>query len=294
MEIISNCPICQSQHIESFLEAKDYTVSGESFKIVQCRNCDFLFTNPRPSAQEAGTYYQSENYISHSNTNEGIINKLYHWVRTITLRQKTNWISTYKQSNQLLDIGCGNGHFLNACKQAGWKVMGMELDPKTSEQARQNTSEKIVNHLHEITADEKFQVISLWHVLEHVYELDEYFQFFKSHLKTSGKLLLALPNPKSHDAEKFKAYWAAYDVPRHIHHFTPKSIELLANKYGFKLVKSKGLLFDSFYISLLSNEYQSGKKKLISSFITGAFSNLKAFIFNGNYSSNLYIFEHAS
>ncbi|MEY4384283.1 MAG: hypothetical protein RI995_1825 [Bacteroidota bacterium] len=293
MEIISNCPVCQSQHIESFLEAKDYTVSGEYFKIVQCRNCDFLFTNPRPSAEEAGKYYQSENYISHSNTSEGLINTLYHWVRTITLKQKTNWIQPYQKSKELLDIGCGNGHFLQACKQAGWKVSGMELDLKTAEQARKNTGAKIVNHLEEIKADETFQIISLWHVLEHVYELDQYFEFFKSHLKQDGKLLLALPNPKSHDAEKFKAYWAAYDVPRHIHHFTPKSIELLANKNGFKLTKTRGLLFDSFYISLLSNEYQSGNKKLISSLITGAFSNLKAFIFHGNYSSNLYIFEHA-
>ncbi len=293
MEIISNCPICQSQHIESFLETKDYTVSGEFFKIVQCRNCDFLFTNPRPSAQEASAYYQSDNYISHSDTNKGLVNKLYHWVRNITLRQKTNWIEPYKITPELLDIGCGNGHFLVACKKAGWKITGMELDEKTSNQARKNTQATIVNQLDQIDATQTFQVISLWHVLEHVYELDQFFEFFKSHLKPSGKLLLALPNPKSHDAEKFKAFWAAYDVPRHIHHFTPKSIELLANKYGFKLIKSRGLFFDSFYISLLSNEYQSGNKKLLSSFITGFFSNLKAFIFSGNYSSNLYIFEHA-
>ncbi len=292
MEIISNCPICQSQHIESFLESKDYTVSGEYFKIVQCRNCDFLFTNPRPSAKEAGAYYQSDNYISHSNTNKGLVNKMYHWVRNITLKQKTNWIEPYHQANELLDIGCGNGHFLKACKERGWEVMGMELDSKTAEQARKYTQTTIVNQLSEIDAEKKFQLISLWHVLEHVYELDEYFQFFKTHIKPGGKLLLALPNPKSHDADTFKSFWAAYDVPRHIHHFTPKSIELLSKKYGFKLIKSKGLLFDSFYISLLSNEYQSGKKKLFSSFVTGAFSNLKAFIFHGNYSSNLYIFEH--
>lgn len=293
MEIISNCPICQSQHIESFLEAKDFTVSGEYFKIVQCRKCDFLFTNPRPSAKEAGKYYESENYISHSNTNKGLVNKLYHWIRNFTLKQKVNWISPYKQSKEILDIGCGNGHFLKACQNAGWNVSGMELDKKTAEQAEKNTGVKIANHLKEIDRTHQFQIISLWHVLEHVYELDEYFAFFKANLKLSGKLLLALPNPKSHDAEKFKSFWAAYDVPRHIHHFTPKTIELLANKHGFKLVKTKGLLFDSFYISLLSNEYQSGKKKLIPSFITGAFSNLKALIFNGNYSSNLYFFEHA-
>jgi 2-polyprenyl-3-methyl-5-hydroxy-6-metoxy-1,4-benzoquinol methylase len=293
MEIISNCPICQSQHIESFLEAKDYTVSGEVFKIVQCRSCDFLFTNPRPSAKEAGKYYESINYISHSNTNEGIVNKLYHWVRNVTLKQKTNWIENFRQANELLDIGCGNGHFVKACINRGWDAMGMELDIKTSEQARKNTKATIVNQLQEIKESQQFQIISLWHVLEHVYELDDYFRFFTSHLKPNGKLLIALPNPKSHDADKFKAYWAAYDVPRHIHHFTPKSIELLAKKYGFKLIQTKGLLFDSFYISLLSNEYESGHKKLISSFITGAFSNLKAFIFHGNYSSNLYIFEHA-
>jgi hypothetical protein len=105
-------------------------------------------------------------------------------------------------------------------------------------------------------------------------------------------LILALPNSKSFDAQHFKEYWAAYDVPRHIYHFDPSTIESLAKKYGFKLKSTRGQIFDSFYISLLSHEYKTGKKKLISSLMVGLWSNLSAYFGKGNYSSNLYIFEH--
>jgi 2-polyprenyl-3-methyl-5-hydroxy-6-metoxy-1,4-benzoquinol methylase len=253
-----------------------------------------VFTNPRPTSSEASKFYQSENYISHSNTQEGIINKLYHWVRKITLRQKTNWIESYKTGNKkLLDIGCGNGHFLHASKERGWNVTGMELDPETAKRASVLLDQSIHPSIKNIAEKESFDLISMWHVLEHVYELDEYFTFFKNHLSKSGKLLFALPNHLSYDAKVFQEYWAAYDVPRHIYHFNPTTLESLAKKHGFRLIKSKGQIFDSFYISLLSNEYKYGNKKIFSSFLIGLQSNLKAYFKTGNYSSNLYILEHA-
>lgn len=294
MENIQNCPVCGSPDSTLKFKAKDYTVSNEMFHIVTCDSCRLIYTNPRPAANEAGPYYHATAYISHSDTNEGIVNKLYHAVRKITLQSKTNWIEPEKKGNkELLDIGCGNGHFLAAAKEKGWNINGVELDPETAARAAKLTGHTIAPSLNEIDSEKKFQVITLWHVLEHVYELDEYFQFFKSRLAKDGKLLLALPNPASFDANYFEEYWAAYDVPRHIYHFTPATISALAAKYGFSLRKSRGLIFDSFYISLLSNEYKTGYKRLLHSFCIGLISNLRAMLGKPNYSSNLYLFEHA-
>ncbi len=293
MENLQHCPACGHTKQKPFLEAQDYTVSKERFSIVTCEGCDLLFTNPRPSSSEAGPYYQSEDYISHSNTQKGLINSLYHQVRTITLRQKTNWIQAYQSgSRELLDIGCGNGHFLHACQQTGWNTSGMELDAATAHRASELLKKPIYPSLSEIPADKTFQVISLWHVLEHVYELEDYFNFFKSRLEAKGKLIFALPNSKSFDASYFGEFWAAYDVPRHIYHFDPATITSLAKRYGFRLVKQRGQIFDSFYIALLSHQYKTGSKKILMSFLLGLWSNILAWTKTGNYSSNLYIFEH--
>lgn len=294
MEELKECPACSNNKFQSILSAKDYTVSQKSFQLVACLNCHLLFTNPRPKAEEAGPYYKSENYISHSNTEKGFINQVYQKVRNITLRLKTNWIEPEKKGNKkILDIGCGTGHFLQACQTRGWDIQGMELDSSTAEKAAKLTGQTIYPALSNIPDSETFQIISLWHVLEHVYELHEYFAFFKKSLSKEGKLLLALPNCESYDAKYFKEHWAAYDVPRHIYHFTPETIQSIANQYGFTLKEKKGLIFDSFYISLMSHEYKNGSKKIILSFIIGLISNLKAWLGGGNYSSNLYIFEHA-
>jgi 2-polyprenyl-3-methyl-5-hydroxy-6-metoxy-1,4-benzoquinol methylase len=294
MENIQNCPVCGSPHSSLKFKAKDYTVSNEMFHIVTCDSCQLIYTNPRPAANEAGPYYHASAYISHSDTNEGIVNKLYHAVRKFTLQSKTYWIEPEKKGNkELLDVGCGNGHFLAAAKEKGWNINGVELAPETAARAAKLAGLTIAPSLTEIASDKQFQVITLWHVLEHVYEIDEYFQFFKNRLAQDGKLLLALPNPASFDANYFEEYWAAYDVPRHIYHFTPATITALAAKYGFKLKKSRGLIFDSFYISLLSNENKTGNKRLIHSFFVGLLSNLRAMLGKPNYSSNLYLFEHA-
>ena len=294
METLQNCPACGSSEMTTHLQAKDYTVSKNTFNIVRCAACDLLFTNPRPEAEQASYFYQSENYISHSNTQKGFINKLYHAVRKITLKQKTNLIQgEQKGTKNLLDIGCGNGHFLHACQQDGWNTFGMELDPETARRAAALTGQNIFPNLKAIPDEPQFELISLWHVLEHVYEIDAYFEFFKKRINPGGKLLLALPNSKSFDADYFKEFWAAYDVPRHIYHFNPETIQSIAKKHGFKLAKQHGQIFDSFYIALLSHEYKTGSKKLIASFFVGLWSNLIAYFKTGNYSSNIYIFEHA-
>ena len=293
METLQHCPACGSTNFEKQFDAKDYTVSQNSFGVVTCATCGLNFTNPRPKADEAGYFYKSDTYISHSDTQKGLVNKLYHAVRNITLKQKVAWIQADQRGNKnLLDIGCGNGHFLKTCQDSGWNITGMELDPETAARAAALVQDKIYPNLVAIPEDKQFELITLWHVLEHVYELDAYFEFFKKRIASEGKLLLALPNSKSFDAGYFKEFWAAYDVPRHIYHFNPETIQFVANKHGFKLVKQRGQIFDSFYIALLSNQYRSGSKRLLHSFLLGLWSNILAWAKTGNYSSNVYIFKH--
>lgn len=293
MEYLRSCPACNEKQLLPFLIVKDYTVTQEAFNIQRCQSCQLLFTNPRPKFNEALPFYKSDTYISHSNTNKGLINKLYHLIRNITLKQKTNWIKKEKTDNfKLLDIGCGNGHFLHACQKNGWKISGMEIDLETAARAKTLLGINIYPSIRNIPKKERYSLISLWHVLEHVYELEEYFTFFKSHITKNGVLLLALPNSRSFDAHYFMKYWAAYDAPRHIYHFDPDTIQSLAKRYGFKLKSKRGQVFDSFYISLLSNQYKTGYKKIIHAFIIGLWSNISAYLGKGNYSSNLYIFEH--
>lgn len=292
MTIINNCPCCQAPQFETFLKCKDYTVSGEIFTIVNCLACGFKFTNPRPPDSEIGRYYKSENYISHTNTSKGIISKLYHIVRNYTLKKKINLVSKHVSRGTIIDYGSGTGMFLNVCKNAGWKVYGMEPD----EDARKISSQISVSSfpdkssLKEALGSGKANAITLWHVLEHVNDLQESLSFFHENLHKDGVLIIAVPNYLSFDAVHYKEYWAAYDVPRHLYHFDIKTIDLLLSSAGFKLIETQPMKFDSFYVSMLSEKYKTGSINYLKAFITGLKSNLKANT-NKDYSSVIYVFK---
>lgn len=267
-------------------------MSGEVFTIVNCLACGFKFTNPRPPDSEIGRYYKSENYISHTNTNKGVISKLYHMVRNYTLKKKINLVSKHVSRGTIIDYGSGTGMFLNVCKHAGWKVYGMEPD----EDARKISSQISVSsfpdklRLKEALGSGKANAITLWHVLEHVNDLQESLSFFYEHLNTDGVLIIAVPNYLSYDAIHYKEYWAAYDVPRHLYHFDIKTIDLLLSSAGFKLIETQPMKFDSFYVSMLSEKYKTGSINYFKAFITGLKSNLKANT-NKDYSSVIYVFK---
>lgn len=292
MHQIDNCPSCGQNHFSLFLTCKDYTVSKENFDIVVCSACGFKFTNPRPEDAELGKYYQSEDYISHSNTKKGLISKLYHRVRKITLQQKVELVSKYVSRGTILDYGCGTGAFLQACIENGWKGFGMEPD-KTARQfafeSGLNVSES-KEILESKIADLRFNAITLWHVLEHVTDLDTTLAYFRKKLIREGVLIIAVPNHKSYDAAFYGEHWAAYDVPRHLYHFEPSTIESLLAKSGFKLEAMHPMKFDSFYVSMLSEKYRYGKINYLSAFIKGLNSNLKA-KGPGDYSSVIYVFR---
>lgn len=293
MLTINKCLVCGSDSFEPFLVCKDYTVSQQNFNIVSCKSCGFKFTNPRPENSVIGDYYKAEDYVSHSNTTKGVVNKLYHSVRNYTLKQKLKLISSYVSRGTMLDYGCGTGMFLNVCKNDGWETYGMEPD----DNARKMSIEKGLDvfsdndKVSDRIADKKFNAITLWHVLEHVTDMEATLSFFKSKLNDDGVLIIAVPNHVSYDAQYYKEFWAAYDVPRHLHHFDINSMTSLVEKAGFKFKESKPMKFDSFYVSMLSEKYKTGSVNLVKAFLVGLTSNFKAKDTH-SYSSTIYIFKH--
>lgn len=294
MLTLDKCLVCGSNQFEPFLQCKDYTVSQESFQIVSCKSCGFKFTNPRPEDLVIGNYYKAESYVSHTNTKKGLINKLYHAVRSYTLKKKVSMINSYVSRGTILDYGCGTGMFLKACQENGWETFGIEPDDSArkiaSEQGLTVFSDK--GRVQTYITDKQFSAITLWHVLEHVTDMSETLSFFKSKLKKDGVLVIAVPNHVSYDAQFYKEYWAAYDVPRHIYHFDVRTMSALLKNNGFQLVETKGMKFDSFYVSMLSEKYKTGSMNLLKAFLTGLKSNLKAKD-STEYSSTIYVFKHA-
>ena len=273
------CPLCKSGNIFPALSAEDFTVSHEVFEIWECHDCTLRFTQKVPGPEEIGKYYQSENYISHSDTSTGLINNLYHRVRKKTLIRKKKLMETFtgQKTGSILDVGCGTGAFLHTMKEAGWDVTGLEPDENAAKKAKELygieplKAEEIYN-----LSPASFDAITMWHVLEHVHDLHGYMQKLKSLLKPGGKLFIAVPNYTSYDAGKYKQFWAAYDVPRHLYHFSPKSMKELFTLHGLQVEKLLPMWFDSFYVSMLSEQYQNGKPNALKGGITGGVSNIKA------------------
>ncbi len=288
------CPFCNSDAIHPIMAAKDYTVSNTAFEIWHCDTCTNRFTQSVPDIHHIGAYYQSAAYISHSDTAKGLINKLYHWVRGYTLGRKRRLIQKVSGLNQgtLLDIGAGTGAFVTTMLQAGWKVTGLEPDSIARENAKQKhgidlrSAEDIYN-----LPSSSYDVITLWHVLEHVHDLHGYFSQFGTLLKPGGKLVIAVPNYTSKDAAIYGTHWAAWDVPRHLYHFSPKGMELIANQHKFNLASIHPMWFDAFYVSMLSEQYKNGKSNLLGALLSGISSNLTALGDKRRCSSLIYVFN---
>jgi 2-polyprenyl-3-methyl-5-hydroxy-6-metoxy-1,4-benzoquinol methylase len=275
----TSCPVCGSSGIAEIITAKDHTVSKEEFKIFHCANCQLRFTQDVPDATAIGKYYKSEDYISHTDTSKGLINRIYQLVRKRANRHKRKLVEkiTGKTKGTLLDIGSGTGYFAAEMKNAGWHVTGLEPDADARKIAEEENQINLSSTDRLFLLPEKsFDVITLWHVLEHVHDLKNYVRKFKNLLKENGKLFVAVPNYKSYDATVYKEYWAAYDVPRHLYHFSALSMEYLMKAEGLKIVAVKPMWFDSFYVSLLSSKYKKGSANWLAAFITGLRSNLKA------------------
>ena len=288
----TNCPACGSTEIGYVFAAKDYTVSGEQFEIWECRSCTLRFTQDTPDQLSIGSYYKSENYISHSNTSKGFINSLYKLVRKQTLHQKRKLINeiTGLKKGRILDLGSGTGAFVNEMHLHGWDAKGLEPDGDARKIAEENYHIKLENtdQFYNLTPA-SFDAITLWHVLEHVHDLHPYLEQLKKVLKQNGKLFVAVPNYTSSDAKKYKQYWAAYDVPRHLYHFSPRSMIQLMNSHQLSIIHFMPMLLDSFYISLLSSKYKNGRTNWIAAGWNGLWSDILAIRNKKKSSSVIYI-----
>ncbi len=275
MELLNKCPICSSKQSENYLSAQDNLVSKDTFAIKKCSNCGFAFTSPRPDKDAISDYYVSEDYISHSEKKESIFDRLYNIIRDRNISYKLRLISDFKKGNlSLYDYGCAVGVFLDKASQKGWSVKGYEPSEKAKAIAVQSgieieTPDQILS-----TEQNCFDVITLWHVLEHIHDLDDTIQKLHSLLKDDGVLVVAVPIADSWDAIKYKENWAALDVPRHLYHFTQSSIEKLFSKFGMKITSVHPLKFDSYYISLLSEK--TPIFKYFAALINGWYSNYRA------------------
>jgi ubiquinone/menaquinone biosynthesis C-methylase UbiE len=262
------------------------------FNIVSCETCGFVCTSPRPEEKELGKFYESPSYISHTNRKDGLFNWLYQTIRKYSIKQKVANLQTKKIGGSHLDIGCGTGEFLHACKQSGLKVKGIEPSDIAINKAikKYNLCVTKKTKLSQFKKNE-FDSISMWHALEHIPNLTETSYHLNRILKPEGLLIIGVPNHKSWDAEYYKEFWAAWDVPIHLWHFSKETIKRLFENNGFKQNKIKPMFFDAFYVSLLSEEYKLGKKNYIKSFAIGAISNLFGILTNKGFSSVIYVFQ---
>ncbi|WP_297797326.1 class I SAM-dependent methyltransferase [uncultured Eudoraea sp.] len=274
--------------MKPFLKTKDFSFTGEEFELILDSEFNMLKTHPEPKNLE--DYYDSESYISHKDSGRTLMDKLYQYVKRYSLKRKINLINAYcNQNKKLLDIGAGTGSFLEIAKSNGWDTYGVE----PNKLARGLAEEKGLQLKENINfiKEEGFQVITMWHVLEHLSNLDAQIDKICSLLKEDGTLMLAVPNFQSYDAKYYKQYWAAYDVPRHLSHFSQTAIKRIFAKHGMKVIKVKPMIFDSFYVSLLSEKYKRGKVNFMKAFFIGLQSNIKAWK-TKEYSSLLYILKN--
>jgi SAM-dependent methyltransferase len=286
------CPACGHANISPVLIAKDHTVSGESFPVWECKQCTLRFTQDVPDEAHIGSYYKSDNYISHTETKKGLINGLYHFVRKKTLAGKFSLIKkeTGVEKGKLLDIGAGTGAFSSYMEKQGWQITALEPDAGARERAFDLYGLKMQpsSSLPQLNA-EAYHAITMWHVLEHVHELHRYLDEIKRLLATNGKAFIAVPNYTSYDAEHYREYWAAYDVPRHLYHFSPAAMKLLLKQHGLTLHKTSPMWYDSFYVSMLSEKYKTGAANNIGAVFSGLKSNRKAITDAARCSSLIYI-----
>lgn len=294
MKEITICPICEGTAFNHLADPKDFTITQEQYQVIQCRKCTLGITSPRPDDKELGRYYASDEYISHADKPASLFDRAYRIARSSALRTKLHLLQKLSTGRTILDFGCGTGDFLKYLQQNGYDVQGVEPSSKARAIAARKIGEnKVTSEIQDINI--QFDIITLWHVLEHIPDLNSTIEQLKRRLHKNGFLLIAVPNVKSWDSEHYKDFWAAYDTPRHLWHFTQKSIPQLLSRHRLRLVRTIPMKLDAFYVSLLSEKYRNDKKLsiggMINALVNGIRSNQNARK-TGEYSSLIYIVEN--
>ncbi len=296
MEKLEHCPVCNSNQFTELFTCKDYVASSELFAIVSCNGCGLQFTNPRPSEAEIGKYYESTQYISHAGTDKselGVTYKIYDWVRNYSIGSKLKLIKKYHSNGNLLDLGCGLGYFLQGVKlDKTFEGSGADVSDEAIKYVKATFNIDVMpeNELAQSVAA-NYDIITQWHVMEHVHRLEERMKLLKHILKPDGTMFIAVPISNSFDAKHYKRFWDGYDVPRHLYHFTANSMRILLEKNGFKIVQQKAMPFDAPYISMRSEYHQKNTLGFIKGALKGIYSNIKGW-FTKDYSSILFVIKH--
>ena len=288
-ERLEECPVCKHPVYKNFMICKDYLVSDESFAIVKCGKCELLYTNPRPVPDQLSKYYQSADYISHANKSTNLINILYKLARQFTIRKKYGIIKKYQPTGSILDYGCGTGHLLQHFKKKGWQTSGIEPDEKARAIGENDHQLNVYPNLKKLPKESQFDVIMLWHVMEHISDLKKTARQLTRLLTDTGTLFIAVPNHESFDAKYYGEKWAGYDVPRHLYHFNQTNIKTLFQKMKVKLVETIPMKLDAFYVSLLSEKNSGKGTNFLKAFQMGLKSNKLAKQNANNYSSLIYV-----
>lgn len=292
--IINACPLCGKTHFKQVMNCTDFYASGEQFKLFSCESCGFIFTQKVPVESEIGKYYESPDYISHTDTRKGVVNSIYHYVRSYMLGRKARLVEkeTHRKSGNLLDIGTGTGYFAHTMQSRGWKVEAVEKSPQAREFVREHfgLDVKPESALQEFLPD-SFDVITLWHVMEHLEQLNETWECLRNLLNEKGLLIIALPNCSSYDAKRYGEFWAAYDVPRHLWHFTPSTIQQLASAHGFIMAERHPMPFDAFYISMLSEKNKGNSRSFLKGMYAGTLAWFSSLVKKEKSSSMIYVFR---
>lgn len=285
-EEIKQCLLCQNTELISDRQVTDHFGNQEQFGLIRCKQCQTLYTSPRPDEKSIITYYKSNSYVSHGDSVGKVFDITYKLIQSINFKSKKRILNKYTLSKKHLDFGCGQGSFLSYLKKDNWQVTGIEPDADARKSVTENIT--VYKGLSDLPEGQQFSSISLFHVLEHIHQLTDTLTSLTEMLDKNGIIILALPNFKSLDAEYYNEFWAGYDVPRHLYHFSQKSIHQLAKTFGLNIVATHPMTFDSYYVSLLSEEYKTGRKKYFGAMRQGLKSNLSAKK-TGEYSSLIYI-----
>jgi SAM-dependent methyltransferase len=296
MENLAKCLVCGSDKINNERSCRDFVASDELFDLSRCLNCSFLFTNPRPDTNEIGRYYQSERYVSHAGDKRGFsfIYKVYDFVRDFSIKNKISLIKKYHDRGRLMDLGCGLGYFLHGVHlDKTFDVIGVDISDDAITYVKNRFGHSVYQESHLDRFDSNsFDVITQWHVLEHVHLLNERLVQLKRLLSANGTLFIAVPNSDSWDAKHYKEFWDGYDVPRHLYHFNQQSFGALMEKHGFKVIETKPLLFDAPYISMRSEVHKGNKLVFLRGGIKGLVSTVFA-LKKKEYSSLLFVVKRA-
>lgn len=296
LERLTKCPLCKSGLFLNSQEIKDYAVSQESFIICNCTNCGLKFTNPRPTEETIVPYYDFPEYFSHDDKAKNVTQFIYQRVREYAISQKVKHLTSLKPlKGKYLDYGCGTAELLTKANENKWQVTGIEPNEKARNLANSKLNGKIFESINELPKGSSYDIITLYHVLEHVHSIRKTVKKLVKHLKSDGYILIAVPNPDSPDATKYGEHWAGWDVPRHLYHFNHDAIEHFGEIFDLQLTKQMPMSFDSYYVSLLSEGYADPKKSIFLKYwkaiLSGRKSNKEAAKTAGNYSSNLFVFK---